>query len=51
MTSGAVMPSLASLRRGAYPDAHCVLAAEHLHARNAFDAGELVLQVDDGVVG
>ena len=36
---------------GVHPNAHRVLPAEHLHARDAFDAGELVLQVDDGVVG
>ena len=36
---------------GVHPHPHCVLSAEHLHARHTFDAGELVLQVDDGVVG
>jgi hypothetical protein len=36
---------------GVHPNAHGVLSAEYLHARDAFDAGELVLQVDDGIVG
>ena len=33
------------------PDAEGILATEDLYARDAFDAGDLVLQVDDGVVG
>ena len=36
---------------GLNPDADGVLAAEDLNAADAFDAGDLILQVDDGVVG
>ena len=42
---------LAPVLSGLHPDAQRVLAAEDLHAGDAFDAGDLVLQVDDGVVG
>jgi len=33
------------------PNAQRVLTAEDLYARNALDASELVLKIDDGVVG
>ncbi len=36
---------------GLHPNAHGILSAEYLHARHTFDASQLVLQVDDGVVG
>ena len=34
-----------------HPDAHRILAAEDLHARNTLHAGKLVLKIDDGVIG
>ena len=36
---------------GLHPDAQRVLAAEDLHARDARDARQFVLQIDDGVIG
>ena len=47
---GAVTPSLRQLI-GLHPHAQRVLPAKDLHARDALDARDLVLKIDDGVVG
>ena len=37
---------------GLHPQAHCILArAENLHVADSRDAGELIIQIDVGVVG